>query len=313
MTVSSKELGGLADAFKLKFNRCLEPRMACENRAIRAHSIQNRNVLDLIATDDHVVMLREIFSKQKVDIDFKSVGRNEASTFTGLCSLHDTELFAPIDTKLLDFENREQLFLLAYRSVCRELHTEIEKSIKFQSVYKSSVEQGRDTGDNSNFAGTVAVDFMEMAHQTYLYRAENFDLHILENNFDTIKHDIIEISHLKPILAVSSLFACNEVKNEDDIVRCVLNVFPINCNRSVAIFSYNELDQKKSRTSLQRVFESSGTYQTYELSKLILSRSENFIISPAHFNTWSLNKISCIRAAFLNSDEMPDHQDLMLF
>jgi hypothetical protein len=51
-----------------------------------------------------------------------SAGRNEASTFTGLCSAHDADLFRPIDTRELDVNDREQFFLLAYRSVTREVH-----------------------------------------------------------------------------------------------------------------------------------------------------------------------------------------------
>ena len=38
------------------FEKCLEPAMACKQKAIRAHSIQNAKVLDLIAVDGHVVM-----------------------------------------------------------------------------------------------------------------------------------------------------------------------------------------------------------------------------------------------------------------
>jgi hypothetical protein len=313
MTISSEEIGRLSQAFKSPFNKCLEPRLACKNTTIRAHSIQNGRVLDLIATNGHVMMLRQIFSKDRVDIEFKSVGRNLASTFTGLCNEHDTTLFAPIDTRLFDREDREQLFLLAYRSVCRELHTEIEQIAKFQSAYKSSVELGIDSADDTNPAGQMACMFMNMARQTYLYRADNFDLPLLEANFDTIKHDIIEITHPTPILAVSALFSLDKIRNEDDFVRVVLNVFPVDRNRSFAVFSYTGPDQNKARAALDRVLTSAGTDQKYELSRLILSRIENFLISPAHFDTWSVEKVSRIRDAFLNNEEVPEHHDMMLF
>ena len=42
-------------------------------------------------------------------IEFGPVGRNNASTFTGLCSGHDTELFKLIDTEPLDVGNAEQM------------------------------------------------------------------------------------------------------------------------------------------------------------------------------------------------------------
>jgi hypothetical protein len=291
--------------------------MACKNAAIRAHSVQNAGAIDLIARNDHVIMLRPSFSNEKMDIEFKSMGRNRASTFTGLCNEHDTNIFKPIDTRPFDRQDKEQLFLLAYRSVCRELHAIMEAAVKNQSVYRSRVERGIDAVDATSVAGQMATDFMIISYETYQYRANNFDRPLLEEKFDTIKHDIIEISHPAAIFAVSSLFSLDEMRNEHDVVRVVLNVFPITNSRSLAVFSYTSADQNKARAALDRVLTSTGAYQKYELSRLILSRIENFLISPAHFDTWSAEKVSRIKAAFANTivnrEQVPDHPDMMLF
>ena len=93
--------------------------MNCNQEPIRAHSIQNSGVIDLIALGGHVVAFRPSYSSEGLEVEFKLVGRNHASTFTGLCNEHDTKLFLPLDTKPLDVTDREQLFLLAYRSVTR--------------------------------------------------------------------------------------------------------------------------------------------------------------------------------------------------
>ena len=55
------------------------------------------------------------------------VGINSATTFTGFCSLHDQQLFKPIDTELL-LPTPEQVFLLHYRALCRELYVKNELS-----------------------------------------------------------------------------------------------------------------------------------------------------------------------------------------
>ena len=55
---------------------------------------------------------------------FKSVGRNDATTFTGLCSEHDRRMFEPIDKATINVLDEEHLFLFAYRSVLRELHAD---------------------------------------------------------------------------------------------------------------------------------------------------------------------------------------------
>ena len=48
---------------------------------------------------------------------FKSEGRNEASTFTGLCKFHDNHIFEPIEKHPLNLGNPEYLFLLSYRAL----------------------------------------------------------------------------------------------------------------------------------------------------------------------------------------------------
>jgi hypothetical protein len=44
-----------------------------------------------------------------------------ASTFTGFCNRHDTELFRPLESRGFT-ATTEQCLLLAYRAVCRELY-----------------------------------------------------------------------------------------------------------------------------------------------------------------------------------------------
>jgi hypothetical protein len=40
---------------KIGFGRCLEPTMQCDEPAIRAHSIQNRQTITLLEQDNHVL------------------------------------------------------------------------------------------------------------------------------------------------------------------------------------------------------------------------------------------------------------------
>jgi hypothetical protein len=72
--------------------------MTCESSAIRAHSIQNSQTLDLLVRNNHVKTLTKRIDKEKgPEISFGDVGRNQATTFEGFCSRHDAEIFAPID------------------------------------------------------------------------------------------------------------------------------------------------------------------------------------------------------------------------
>lgn len=61
-------------------------------------------------------------TKYKGKVPPELLGINSASTFTGFCSKHDTQLFAPLETE--DFRSTfQQCFLLGYRAFAREVYT----------------------------------------------------------------------------------------------------------------------------------------------------------------------------------------------
>jgi hypothetical protein len=320
MPIGGEDIGRFFKTYQAHFGKCLAPGLACEKTTIRAHSIQNAQVIDLLQTSGHVIALRPHFSAAGPEIDFESVGRNHASTFTGLCEEHDAGLFEPIDTKPLDTRDRQQLFLLAYRSVTRELHAVMEGASKIQSSYSSRVEQGIDPADAPSPAGIVATQHLLVSFFTHEYRAKHFDVPLLSGKFDEVEHDVIVFEDQKPALAVSSLFSLDEVVKEDgDITRVVLNVMPVSATCTLAIFSYTSEDQRKAKAMLERILVSQGEYQKYELSKLILGHIENFLVAPSHFATWGDEKKSRIRSAFKKTAmnggfaDIEDHIDLMLF
>jgi hypothetical protein len=317
MVIDGESLQRFFKANKSRFRKCLEPQMACDNAAIRAHSVQNSQTFDLLAKDGHVIGLPLRFSKDGPELEFRPVGRNEASTFTGLCNEHDTAIFAPIETKPLDLSDKGQLFLFAYRSVTRELHVVMEAAIKLQTEYNSRVERSLDPPNEMSPAGLLATEYLIKAYQTYLYRTDNFDKAFFSGDHNEIEHDTILLSGQKPSIAVSSLFSLDDVQTSDDVVRVCLNVIPISYNETVVIFSYIAEDNGLARAALDHVLCSAGEYQKYELSKIIIDNIDNFFISPKHFESWSIDKVNFIKARFVKtifrSRQIEDHPDLMLF
>jgi hypothetical protein len=317
MTVDREDIGRFFKLHSSRFGKCLEPKMTCTQTAIRAHSIQNAQAIDLLQHENHVIALQPDFSGGTPSIEFKLIGRNKASTFTGLCSNHDHTLFIPLDTRSLDLTDEEQLFLLAYRAVTRELHAVMEGATKVQSAYSSRVERGIDSSEEISPAGMLATQHLITSYTTYLYRFENYDKALLSNQYDALEHDTIVLEQQAPVLAVSSLFSLDRILKVDDMVRIVLNIVPVSINRTYAVFSYTKNDAGKARAAVDRVLLSHGDHQKFELSKLILSSIENFLISPSHFESWTDSKRERIRMAFATTimagSEPEEHFDLMLF
>ena len=135
----------------------------CSKKAIQAHSIQNKGVLEEIAEDGHVITLNLV---QDLDngprLEFQRLGRNKATTFTGLCNKHDTLLFQSIDLNPINTSNQDHLFLLSYRSVLRELHTQYRAASMTQKIYMKSLELDHLDSEKSNKLMMLAtVGFIE--------------------------------------------------------------------------------------------------------------------------------------------------------
>jgi SEC-C motif len=104
---------------------CMHPDAGatCSEKVIKAHSVQRGGGLSRIARRGEVYYFRETIGgimNSPGRILPTLVGYKHASTFTGFCGHHDSSTFRSIDD--LQFASKvEQVFLLGYRALCREV------------------------------------------------------------------------------------------------------------------------------------------------------------------------------------------------
>ncbi|MBH5397381.1 hypothetical protein HZZ13_06195 [Bradyrhizobium sp. CNPSo 4010] len=304
-----KKTAAFFDLQKKDYSKCLHGAFDCEREPIRAHSIQNAKVLDLLQKDNHVrTPLGKIKGGEHPEFEFGLIGRNNASTFTGLCSKHDTELFNLIDTEPLDVKNFYQLYQLAYRSLMRELHTCLEAAFRFQIAHIENVEKGITKKGQPDGPGLAAVVFFTKAWRVFRYREKHFHDKL------QLGHYAIELKDQAPTVAVSSFFSVAFDENED-IIGPLFNVVPLDATNTVAILSYPQEHKAEIKAKLPKVFE--GADNKKALSHLILQRVENFVLSPTFYDGWTAQKRTNVLKFFNESifepAEPPEGQDLLLF
>lgn len=317
MSPKPEEMAEFFRTRKIGFGRCLEPTMRCDQPAIQAHSIQNRQTIALLEQDNHVLAWQPRFSQAGPDIALRRIGRNDASTFAGFCNQHDTELFRPLDTRPFDGADREQLFLLAYRGITCELHAIMTGVVQLQSLYTARVERGADSPDSSSPAGQKAVEQMLLSWATWRYRNTYYNEPLVRRSFDGVEHDVIELSNQAPCLAASSFITVRDAPLNEELVGVAIDILPVSETKTIAAFSYAKKDQGSVRAALDRILGSTGDVQKYELSKLVLSRISNVLISPRHFGQWGEERRKKIADAFVRTVEsqqdVGEDADYMLF
>lgn len=314
----SKEL--LNAIFRLRgteFSRCFAPPSLCPEVAVRAHSIQNARCLDLLESQGHIMAITLRLDAKKGPIArLDRVGRNEATTFAGLCADHDRKIFSPIETASLDLDDPEHRFLLAYRATFYGVHAACAAAWMVQTGYLKTTQLGINPPDAPSMAGVFAVDRMIVAYETFCYKAA-FDRAYLERDFELLEHDLLNLPVPEPTVAASALFSLDHLERGDDVVRVCLTILPVESCKTVALFTYLKADAPLARKVFAPILQSTGERQKHELSRRLLNNCQNFVLSPRFVASWTPQKRKLIVEYFVRTvfrDDLEfDHPDLTLF
>lgn len=303
-------VGRFFDLQKKKYERCLYVGFDCEEKPIRAHSIQNGKVLDLLQRDHHVIApLQRVMPETGPVTEFKLVGRNEASTFTGLCARHDQELFRTADNEPLDVDNGKQLNELAYRAVMRELHACVEGAYRIDLLHQDNIRKGLVPEDAPN----PSEIFWDKGWRVIRYRGTHFDKQMAKGKQPPLVHRIIELEDQNPTLAAASLFSV-EIDSNGDIVGPTVTVVPVDAGRTIAIVSYPRKHRVQVEKQLAALFAATELEQKKsELSRIVIERMENFVLAPDFHDGWSADKTKRIVEAYEGSAALDAGTDFSLF
>lgn len=249
-------------------------------------------------------------------VHFDTVGRNVATTFTGLCSAHDAAIFRLIDNADIDPGNDEQLFLLAYRAVLREMHAVMQAAIAGQAAYAKKVDLGLVDGTKPTPDGLRATSGLINAYDFYEYKRQFDDL-LLSRSFDRIRYSGFVLPNTAPTLAVSSVFTPVELaQRQMDPERIVLTILPREGDVLV-VMSYTESDAEYVRAHLLPLEAAEGDYRKYLISKIVLRNSDNFVLKPSYYFELSEHQRETIGRFYAGTvlTDLPgfESEDLFLF
>lgn len=292
---------------------CHEPTETCEQKAIRAHSIPSGTVLNRLTHEGHVIMPQlKLKMPPPAEIKFKRVGRNKATTFTGLCSKHDNDIFRPIDDALPDLTDNLHLFLLAYRAVLREYHIVLQNAVRFQSTYQKRVEVGLSPGTEPCDFGMFATAHLCNAFECYKYK-RYFDLAYLANDWSQLEHHVVILKNQSPSIAVSSMFSLDDIDAPE--TPCIaLSIYPTELDVAV-VFSATTYDAPFANDYLNRLLTSKSHYQKYLISKLVLQSCDNFIITPQYYDLMPQDRNYAICQFYVDTvlSNAEDYEDERLY
>lgn len=251
----------------------------CTNPAINSHLLQRHGVLSHIVEKGHLYEIgREDFYKwdENSPIKIKKVGLQQAISFPLFCNKHDTELFAPIEGDLIDFEDYRSQLLFSYRGLCSEIRKKEFNQIRnvafYEGVIKDAVTAGTDCGLN------------DLRYYKNLFEQEL--------NFATQKFKFFHFSYPLIKVCASGMVSYepvdygNELSEEKALTKKVWDGFFINIipqvNALEIIIGYHE---NHANAALRKYVESWQNLSLEELqvklTDLFAAKLEMWCISPS--------------------------------
>ena len=319
----NKMKGSFFESLQIESTKCMEPTETCtETDLIASHSVQDSRILEQLARDQHVIQI--VFDTSCVGkstlaniieptCKFDPISIHKATTFIGLCNKHDTEIFLPIDTEILDMQNEQHVFLLTYRAVMKELAASKKAAVMNQSMFLSKVDLGEVSGDVPSIEGIMPVIFFGRAYEFNEYK-KLFDADYLAHTYKNVVNKYIVFDNA-PTFAASAVFTPVELSTkEDEPERICINIFPYN-GKMYVLFSCRKEDECYMNLYIDNIMNANEAYQKYLISKLVLRNCENIAISPSYFDTWSDAKKTAILTYFqktMNTD-LADYEDANLY
>lgn len=316
----NKAKGIFSKSLKIQNDVCLCPYDKCKNKTMKCHSIQDNRILISLADDGHVYMIKPDITRMQRDsrasmLRFQRLGIHDATTFTGLCNEHDSEMFRPIDNEDLDLSNSEHAFLLTYRAVLKEAVVLIEETHRTQFRLEEKMNNGLVTADRYDEEMIISTQQILKAYDFMKYK-EQFDKMFCNKTYDSLCYRGIVLKE-RCQFAASTTFSTLEMSTKvDGIERITINVFPYKDCTYILFASLPE-DEKYMDTYIAEFLNASGGYQLYILSKIILRNCENIVFSPSLISGWSKSKTSTVLqyvAETCDTDKTGyENKDLYLF
>jgi len=195
----------------------------CTSTIVSAHTVPRSGSLNKIADDGHVLAFiptLESLIKNKGALHPQRVGVRKASTFSGFCSKHDDELFAPVEKDKFT-GTQQQCFLLAYRAYSREIYT--KRASADQSGLHKTMDRGKPKAQQFGIQAFASLidSGLNVALRDIDHHKPRFDALLLSGDFSTVRSYVIEFEDAPQVMcsgtyAPTSDFEGRQLQDMDD-------------------------------------------------------------------------------------------------
>lgn len=274
---------------------CLHPQ--CSDNSINSHILQRNGILTPLI-DDGFIMQMEINPYEDPPNFFKRKSAKQAFAFNCFCSVHDDQIFKPIEVHPIDFELYENRLLFLVRSKYNEKFRKLVVLDILDKVISHFKDNGNLTavqyyeqkraftqlglGDIKNYEDLIWKDLNKGSESLIIERREIDFLPICMASFfdyeTTNETNAYRLANGKEMEELSSIF---------------ITAFPYD-NRSQMILAYKKSDEVTLKHYVNTFLKESQKRIERKLTNLMLFQCETWVMSEEFYKT----RIKCCDGFF---------------
>lgn len=258
----------------------------CSNNIVAAHSVQRNGVLSLVEDEINGNLSLYSFLSLKYDengkaIGFEPIGKKSASTFSGFCGKHDTDLFQEIENGTIDLNNDKHCFLLSYRAFAKEFHSKQETLKGFNNNALYAKEEIKETKEKM-------ISGSELGHRDGKIVKDRLNEILKNENYDELEYLVYELDYAIPITLAASFNPeysySNQLLNKSidpNVVYEFVNfiIIPTQEGETKILFSCLP-EQEKSVKFIDELSELEDLELEKAISSIAVAYIENTFVSP---------------------------------
>lgn len=280
----------------------------CQVKAIRSHShsekylrniSKNSTVYGLALTNSAVMHTKGKF--------FRKYGVRQASTFSGFCQTHDSQLFFPIETCSFIADNNENEFLLFMRSLFFEYHQKIFVKKRMARFKKLCDEHNIPLNDQLTKIYIEGKDqFIETDFP--FYSGEIYSMYNTRN-YDDINSIYIRLSKKAPVAVTTVICPLFDDHNGYNIIQPLFsfNIIPDGDSSLIAISWL-----KKDDAYMQKIIALAKNDTNKLINYLTFMETENYYFSHAFYEKCIKKEKNYIIGALHNRSYSMGYDDVKI-
>lgn len=285
--------------------------VACSEKIIKAHSLQNNKILIKLSEKDNVLMRSVKISERSFDITMEPIARSKATTFTGFCEFHDNKVFEPIEKIKYNPNDLEQNALFAFRALAKEWHAKLgakklaeeflakNPNTQLMEDYLIGTELGlADIEKHVNvFKEIILEKKFNLLETQYISFNKEYLLAVSSGITSPFDFDGNRLNHLTRNLDIPSKFLFLTIFPEDEKTHILLSY--LTEDKNFYSFIKTQLLNKDEDTQKQRI------------TNLVALNSENLVLAPISWNKLDNNQKKNFLKIFKENLSMDEKQETL--